>query len=320
MRILVTGSAGFIGSYVAQSLLADEHKVVGIDNFNSYYDVHLKEMRHSSLEDNAGYTGIRGDIRDCHFLTEVFKKYKPDKVCHLAAQPGARFSVENPLVCGESNLSGFLNVLELCRQNSVARLVFASSSSVYGGNRKVPFSENDNVDSPVSLYAATKKANELMAHSYSHLYGLQTIGLRFFTAYGPAGRPDMAYWLFTEAMLKGDEINVFNNGDMQRDFTYVDDIVNGVKAALLKEGLGKCEIFNLGNNKPEQLMDLIGILADALDVEPRLKMLPMQAGDVYTTYADISKAENELGYTPETTFKDGILRFVEWYKLYCEGL
>ena len=314
MLILITGTAGFIGSYVAKALLSCGHKVVGIDNFNPYYAVRLKEMRHSALENHAGYTGIRGDISDYQFLSDIFSKYQPDRVCHLAAQPGARFSVENPLVYGESNLSGFLNILEVCRHNSVGRLVFASSSSVYGGNKKVPFSETDCVDTPVSLYAATKKANELMAHSYSHLYGLQTIGLRFFTVYGPAGRPDMAYWLFTDAMLKGREIKVFNNGDMQRDFTYIDDIVSGVKAALLKNGLSKYEIFNLGNNKPEQLMDLIKILGFELGVEPRLKMLPMQPGDVYTTFADIAKAESMLGYSPEINLATGISRFVKWYR------
>lgn len=313
MVILVTGSAGFIGSYVAKALLSSGHRVIGIDNFNTYYDVVLKMRRHAELAALPGYVGLHGDISDYQFLSDVVGKHRPDRVCHLAAQPGIRYSIENPQAYGESNLSGFLNVLEVCRHNAVDRLVFASSSSVYGGNNKVPFSESDRVDHPVNLYAATKRANELMAHSYAHLYGLQTIGLRFFTVYGPAGRPDMAYWLFTEAMLKGQEIRVFNNGNMQRDFTYIDDIVSGVTSALLKDGLGQYEIFNLGNSKPEQLMELITILGNELGVQPRLKMLPMQPGDVCATFADITKAEKTLGYSPQTTLKAGICRFVRWY-------
>ena len=314
MRILVTGAAGFIGSYVAHALLDDGYEVVGIDNFNSYYDVMLKEMRHAKLADKSGYVGFRGDIVDYQFLMDVFIKYKPDRVCHMAAQPGVRHSIENPLIYGQSNLSGFLNILECCRSHGVDRLVYASSSSVYGGNKKIPFCESDSVDHPVSLYAATKKANELMAHCYSHLYDFQSVGLRFFTVYGPSGRPDMAYWLFTEAMLKGEEIKVFNNGNMQRDFTYIDDIVSGVKAALIVDGLQKYEILNLGNNNPEQLMDMIRYLSVALRIEPRMKMIPMQPGDVYTTYADISEAESKLNYCPNVDLQSGLTRFVKWYQ------
>lgn len=314
MKIFVTGTAGFIGANVAHALLDDGHEVVGLDNFNDYYDVSLKETRHASLEKREGYTGIRGDLANYELLAESFKLHAPQRVCHLAAQAGVRYSLENPFAYEQSNLAGHLNILECCRHFKVERLVYASSSSVYGGNKKVPFSEDDVVDHPVSLYAATKKANELMAHSYTHLYGFQSVGLRFFTVYGPAGRPDMAYWLFTEAMLKGKEIKVFNNGDMQRDFTYIDDIVHGVKASLFTEGLGPYEIFNLGNNQPEQLMDMIQYLGDALGIEPKMKMMPMQAGDVHITYADIAKAQEKLGYRPTTSLKDGLGKFVAWFQ------
>ena len=314
MKIFVTGAAGFIGSYVAQALLDDGHEVIGLDNFNDYYDVSLKEMRHQALEKRDGYTGIRGNLADYELLASIFKKHRIQRVCHLAAQAGVRYSIENPFAYEQSNLAGHLNILECCRHFKVERLVYASSSSVYGGNKKVPFSEDDRVDQPVSLYAATKKANELMAHSYTKLYGFQSVGLRFFTVYGPAGRPDMAYWLFTEAILKEEEIKVFNNGDMQRDFTYIDDIVQGVKASLFIDGLDPYEIFNLGNNKPEQLMDMIQYLGDGLCIAPKMKMLPMQPGDVYTTYADISKAQEKLGYEPTTGLKDGLEKFITWYK------
>lgn len=314
MKILVTGSAGFIGSYVAHALLDDGHEVVGLDNFNTYYPVRLKESRHARLEARAGYTGIRGDLTDYKLLTSIFQQHNVVRICHLAAQAGVRYSLENPFAYEQSNLAGHLNMLECSRHFEVQRLVYASSSSVYGGNKKIPFSESDSVDSPVSLYAATKKANELMAHSYTHLYGFQTIGLRFFTVYGPWGRPDMAYWLFTEAMLKGKGIKVFNHGDMQRDFTYIDDIVHGIKAALFSEGLAPYEIFNLGNNQPERLMDMIRYLGEALGVDPQMEMLPMQPGDVPITYADISKAKSKLGYQPTTQMKEGLGHFVEWFK------
>ena len=314
MKILVTGSAGFIGSYVAQSLLDDGHEVVGLDNFNDYYSVALKEARHAKLEVRGGYTGIRGDLANFQLLTSHFQQHKPDRVCHLAAQAGVRYSIENPFAYEQANLAGHLNILECCRHHEIQRLVYASSSSVYGGNTKTPFSEDDPVDHPVSLYAATKKANELMAHSYTHLYGFQSIGLRFFTVYGPWGRPDMAYWLFTDAMRQGRPIKVFNHGDMKRDFTYIDDIVQGVKAALFSDGLDQYEIFNLGNNQPELLMDMIQYLGDALSIEPQMEMLPMQLGDVPITFADIGKAQAKLGYQPTTTLKEGLGLFVEWFR------
>ncbi|MBL7016178.1 MAG: NAD-dependent epimerase [Kiritimatiellales bacterium] len=316
MKILVTGTAGFVGSYTAHSLLDDGHEVVGLDNFNDYYDVSLKEARNAQLESRDGFTLIRGDLTDLQLLTSNFQQHKPDRVCHLAAQAGVRYSIENPFAYQQSNLEGHLNILEACRHAKIERLVYASSSSVYGGNKKVPFSEDDPVDHPVSLYAATKKANELMSHTYTHLYGLQTVGLRFFTVYGPMGRPDMAYWLFTDAMLNGRPIKVFNHGDMKRDFTYIDDIVAGVKAALFADGLESYEIFNLGNNNPENLMEMIRVLGGALGVEPQMEMLPMQAGDVPITFADISKAQAKLGYQPTTSMEEGLKRFVAWYKEY----
>lgn len=314
MKVLVTGTAGFIGSHVAHALLDDGYEVVGLDNFNDYYSVALKDARHALLVEREGYAGLRGDLADFKFLVSSFKAHAPDRVCHLAAQAGVRYSLENPFAYEQSNLAGYLNILECCRHNNISRLVYASSSSVYGGNKKIPFSENDPVDHPVSLYAATKKANELMAHSYTHLYGFQTIGLRFFTVYGPWGRPDMAYWLFSEAMLQGKSIKVFNHGDMQRDFTYIDDIVQGVKSALFTDGLDLYEIFNLGNNQPERLMDMIQILGNALGIEPQMEMLPMQPGDVPITYADITKAQTRLGYTPRTGLQDGLQKFVDWFR------
>lgn len=314
MKILVTGAAGFIGSYVAHALLDEGHEVVGMDNFNDYYQVELKEARHAKLEAREGYSGQRMDLADRESMAAMFKVQAFNRVCHLAAQAGVRYSLQNPTAYEQSNLAGHLNILECCRHHGIERLVYASSSSVYGGNEKIPFSEGDPVDHPVSLYAATKKANELMSHCYTHLYGFQTIGLRFFTVYGPWGRPDMAYWLFTDAMQKGKPIKVFNHGDMQRDFTYIDDVVQGVKAALFSEGLEQYEIFNLGNNQPELLMDMIRYLGDALGVEPQMEMLPMQPGDVPITFADIGKARSKLGYQPSMSLRDGLGRFVEWYR------
>lgn len=314
MRILVTGSAGFIGSYVAHRLLDQGHEVVGLDNFNNYYPVALKEARHTKLEGREGYVGNRVDLADRAGVEALFKEHKVERVCHLAAQAGVRYSLENPHAYEQSNLAGHLNILECCRHFEIDRLVYASSSSVYGGNKKVPFSESDPVDHPVSLYAATKKANELMAHAYTHLYGFQSVGLRFFTVYGPWGRPDMAYWLFSEAMLAGKAIKVFNHGDMKRDFTYIDDIVQGVTAALFADGLDPYEIFNLGNNQPELLIDMISYLGDALGIEPEMDMLPMQPGDVPITFADIEQAKAKLGYEPTTSLKDGLGKFVAWYR------
>ena len=316
MKIFVTGTAGFIGSHLAHSLLDDGHEVVGLDNFSDYYDVSLKEARSARLEGRKGYTGIKGDLTDYESLISNFKFHEPQLVCHLAAQAGVRYSITHPFAYQKANLEGHLNILEACRHAKIQRLVYASSSSVYGGNKKVPFSESDPVDSPISLYAATKKADELMSYTYTHLYGLQTVGLRFFTVYGPWGRPDMAYWTFTEAMLKGAAIPVFNYGKMERDFTYITDIVTGVKAALFADGLDPYEIFNLGNNRAENLMDFIKTLADALGVEPKMEMLPMQPGDVPVTFADISKARKKLGYEPSTPISKGLPEFVKWYKEY----
>ncbi len=316
MRILVTGSSGFIGMHLCEALLARGHDVAGFDNFNAYYDVELKRQRHARLAEHRNFKGCEADLCDRDALANCCRDHRPDVVCHLAAQAGVRYSLTHPEVYAESNLTGFLNVLEVCRHRSIRRLVYASSSSVYGGNTKLPFSESDPVDHPVSLYAATKKANELMAHTYTHLYGLQTIGLRFFTVYGPWGRPDMALWLFTRAMLAGKPIKVFNHGRMQRDFTYIDDIIAGVVACIESEALDPCEIFNIGNHRSEQLMDLIAILSETLGVKPRLEMLPMQPGDVPATYADIDRIRAKLGFEPTTPIRVGIPRFVEWYRAY----
>jgi len=314
MKVFVTGAAGFIGSYLAHSLLDDGHEVIGFDNFNDYYDVSLKEARNASLQERGKFILVRGDLADYEFLISNFKFHEPHLVCHLAAQAGVRYSITHPFSYQKSNLEGHLNILEACRQTGISRLVYASSSSVYGGNQKIPFSESDSVDHPFSLYAATKKANELMSHTYTHLYGIQTVGLRFFTVYGPWGRPDMAYWLFTEAMLKDEPIQVFNHGKMARDFTYIDDVVFGVKTALFKEGLESYEIFNLGNNQSENLMDFIQTLAGELGVEPKMEMLPMQVGDVPITFADISKAQQKLGYQPGTSISEGLAKFAAWYR------
>ena len=319
MKILVTGTAGFIGSHLARALAAGGHEVVGIDNFNDYYDVQLKRDRHAVLDALDGYTGIEADLCDLDRLRTVFAEHRFDRVCHLAAQAGVRYSLTHPFAYQKSNVEAFLNVLEVCRHAESARLVYASSSSVYGGNTKLPFSESDPVDTPVSLYAATKKANELMAHTYTHLYGLPTVGLRFFTVYGPWGRPDMAMWLFTEAMLRGEPIKVFNHGNMRRDFTFIDDIIAGVTAALLSDGLAPYEVLNLGNHRSENLMDMIRIIADSLGVEPRMNMLPMQPGDVPATFADIEQARRKLGYEPATPIAEGIPRFIDWYRQYRNG-
>ncbi len=317
MTTLVTGTAGFIGFHLAQALLDAGQEVVGLDNFNDYYSVQLKRDRHALLEKRPGYRGVAMDLCDYEGLRRLVAETRPAVVCHLAAQAGVRYSLTNPFVYGKSNLEGFLNILEVCRHAEPRpRLVYASSSSVYGGNTKLPFSEDDRVDTPISLYAATKKANELMAHAYSHLYGMQTIGLRFFTVYGPWGRPDMAMWLFTEAMLAGKPIPVFNHGRMRRDFTYIDDIVAGLRGAMTADGLGRYEIFNLGNHRSEDLMEMIRILGETLGVEPRMEMLPMQAGDVPATYADTERARARLGFEPTTPIQVGIPRFVRWYRDY----
>jgi UDP-glucuronate 4-epimerase len=314
LKVLVTGAAGFIGFHLAGKLLEEGHEVVGYDNFNDYYAVSLKRARHAVLEKMAGYTGIEAELADYATVSKCFSDHTFDVVCHLAAQAGVRYSLEHPFVYETANLAGFLNVLEACRQAAVRRLVYASSSSVYGGNTKLPFSEADRVDSPVSLYAATKKANELMAHCYTHLYDIQTIGLRFFTVYGPWGRPDMAIWLFTRAMLAGEPIKVFNQGRMKRDFTYIDDIVAGIVPSLFTDTLDKYEVINLGNHRSENLMDMIAVIAQELGVEPQMEMLPMQPGDVPATYADIALARDKLGFNPVTTVAEGIPRFIRWYR------
>ena len=316
MKILVTGTSGFIGFHLANSLLDDTIEVVGLDNFNDYYSVQLKRDRHAILQKRSGFLGVECDLCDYDRLQTIFDQHKFDCVCNLAAQAGVRYSLDHPLAYQKSNIEGFLNILEACRHREVPRLVYASSSSVYGGNTKLPFSESDRVDNPLNLYAASKKANELMAHAYSHLYGMQTIGLRFFTVYGPWGRPDMAMWLFTQAMLEGKPIKIFNHGNMRRDFTYVDDIVQGVKASLLNRNLENFEVFNLGNHKSENLLEMIEILAKEVNVEAIKEMLPMQPGDVEATWADISNVHAKLGFKPATSIAEGIPKFVKWYREY----
>ena len=313
MNILVTGAAGFIGAALSERLLGRGHEVTGFDNFNDYYDPALKEARAARLEGRPGFRMVRADLADAAALGAVFDATRFDVVVNLAAQAGVRYSLENPAAYVRSNLVGFANVLERCRRHGLPRLVYASSSSVYGGNRKMPFSEDDRVDAPVSLYAATKKSDELMAHVYSHLFGLQTVGLRFFTVYGPWGRPDMAPWLFTDAMLAGRPIKVFNHGKMKRDFTYVDDIVSGVVACVESDALGPEELFNIGNSRPEKLLRLVEVLAGALGVEPKLEMLPMQPGDVPATFADVSRIRDALGYEPTTPIEKGVPAFAEWF-------
>ena len=317
MEILITGYAGFIGFHASREFLRRGWKVVGIDNFCDYYDVKLKRDRAAKLNGQRGFSARELDICDLAGLQNVFAEKSPDVVLNLAAQPGVRYSIDHPFVYGKTNLEGFLNVLECCRHAAkVPKLVFASSSSVYGGNKKMPFEESDQVDTPVSLYAATKKANELMAHTYSHLYKMQTIGLRFFTVYGAWYRPDMALSLFADAMLHDRPIKVFNNGDMLRDFTFVDDIVNGIVRVVEAGNLPLYDVFNIGNHKSEKLLDVINVLAESLGVKPKMEMLPMQPGDVYATYASIEKLNKAVGYEPTTTIKDGIPVFARWYREY----
>jgi UDP-glucuronate 4-epimerase len=318
MKILITGCAGFIGMHVAERLLGRGDEVVGVDNLNDYYDVSLKEARLARLTSCPGFRFIKLDIADRTEMAELFAREKPGAVINLAAQAGVRYSLKNPLAYADSNLLGFVNVLEGCRHNGVGHLVYASSSSVYGGNTKVPFAETDNVDHPVSLYAATKKANELMAYSYSHLYGIAATGLRFFTVYGPWGRPDMAYFGFTKAILEGRAIDVFNHGRMQRDFTYIDDIAEGVVRVLDRPAAGQPPhaLYNIGNHQPVELMEFIDILEDALGKKASRNFLPMQDGDVPITYADTAKLRQATGFAPSTPLKYGIERFVTWYRGY----
>jgi UDP-glucuronate 4-epimerase len=311
--ILVTGSAGFIGFHLAKALLAAGETVIGLDNFNSYYAPELKRVRTEILSAKRNFFAVEKDLTDRQEVERCFKKFSPELVCHLAAQAGVRYSLQNPHAYQQSNLEGFVNLIEAARLLRVKRFVYASSSSVYGGNSKMPYSEDDPVNTPVSLYAATKRANELIAYTYTHLWGLQTVGLRFFTVYGSWGRPDMAYWAFLEAILNAESIRVFNYGKNRRDFTYIDDIIPGVTAALFGDSLSDYEIINLGNNRPVELMEFIHTLEELSGEIAIKEMVPPQPGDVVATYADISKAKAKLGFSPKTSLKEGLKHFVRWY-------
>ncbi len=332
MKVLITGSAGFIGSQLALRLLDRGDEVIGIDNLNDYYDVSLKEARLARISSHDNFTEARISIEDRPAVEAVFAEHQPDRVVNLAAQAGVRYSLENPHSYVDSNIVGFMNILEGCRHNGVEHLVYASSSSVYGANTNMPFSIHNNVDHPLSMYAATKKANELMAHTYSHLYDLPTTGLRFFTVYGPWGRPDMALFLFTRKILAGEPIDVFNYGKHRRDFTYIDDIVEGVIRTLDRiappnpdwngdtpdpgTSLAPYRLYNIGNNQPVELMHYIKVLEDCLGKKAEMNMLPLQPGDVPDTYADVQDLVADVDYKPETTVEDGITRFVKWYRDY----
>lgn len=319
--ILVTGGAGFIGFHLSKRLLEQDIVVIGFDNLNEYYDVNLKYQRLKLLKNFEKYTFIKGDLSDKDEINELFIEYHPDIIVNLGAQAGVRYSIENPEAYIQSNIIGFFNILEACRHNQVDHLVYASSSSVYGSNKKIPFSTEDKVDKPVSLYAATKKSNELMAYTYSHLYSIPATGLRFFTVYGPYGRPDMAYYSFTKAILAGQPIKVFNNGDMYRDFTYIDDIITGIVNVIFNppqqdENGAPHKLYNIGNNKPEKLMDFIKTLEKCLGKEAIKEYYPMQAGDVYQTYADVTELMNDFNFKPDTPISVGLMRFVVWYRAY----
>ena len=331
-HILVTGAAGFIGFHTARRLLRDGHSVVGLDNLNEYYDANLKRTRLRLLQEHSKFSFEKLDLADRSGVQTLFNEHSFDRVVHLAAQAGVRYSLENPHIYVDSNLVGFTNILEGCRAIEVPHLVYASSSSVYGSNRSVPFAETANTDHPLSLYAATKKANELMAHTYSHLFRIPTTGLRFFTVYGPWGRPDMALFKFTKAILAGDPIDVYNRGEMERDFTYVDDIVNGIVGVLdqpatpVSEGVefegdpsisdAPFRLHNIGNNSPVTLLDMIEVLERCLGRTAEKRLLPLQAGDVQATYACIDSLHAATGFQPETTLEDGIRSFVDWYHEY----
>lgn len=334
--ILVTGSSGFIGSFLCKRLLneVDGIRVIGLDNMNDYYDVRIKEYRLNELSSFDNYAFIKGDLSDKSLINKIFEDYKPNVVVNLAAQAGVRYSITNPDAYISSNLIGFYNILEACRNYPVEHLVYASSSSVYGSNKKVPYSTEDKVDNPVSLYAATKKSNELMAHAYSKLYNIPSTGLRFFTVYGPAGRPDMAYFGFTNKLINGETIKIFNYGNCKRDFTYVDDIVEGVirviKGAPEKKNgedglpIPPYAVYNIGNSSPENLLDFVNILQEELvkaevlpkdyDFESHKELVPMQAGDVAVTYADTTPLERDFGFKPNTSLRDGLRKFARWYK------
>jgi len=331
-KILVTGAAGFIGFHLCRRLLRDGHSVVGIDNLNDYYDVSLKEGRLAQLQGTSGFKFSKLDLADRNAISRLFVEEKFARVAHLAAQAGVRYSLTNPHAYVDSNLVGFTNILEACRHNGVRHLTYASSSSVYGANTRMPFSIHHNVDHPVSLYAATKKANELMAHTYAHLYGLPCTGLRFFTVYGPWGRPDMALFLFTRAILNNQPIDVYNFGKMQRDFTYIDDIIEGVVRTLFHTaipnpawngadpdpGTSKApyRLYNIGNNNPVELMDLITILETTLGKTAKKNLMPLQPGDVPATYADVDDLTADVGFKPDTSIREGIEKFVAWYRSY----
>lgn len=330
MTTLVTGAAGFIGSAVVKRLLENGERVVGLDNHNAYYDPELKEARVSRFATHSGYEHLRVDVADREAMADVFRRHSFSRVIHLAAQVGVRYSLENPASYIDSNLTGFGNILEGCRQQAVEHLVYASSSSVYGANEQMPFSTHHTVDHPISLYAATKKANEAMAHSYSHLYGIPTTGLRFFTVYGPWGRPDMALFKFTRAILAGETISVYHFGQHRRDFTYIDDIVEGIIRVLEKPAqpnpqwsgqspdpatsMAPWRLYNIGNQKPVVLMDYIAALEHALGINANKQLLPMQPGDVPDTYADVEDLVEQFGYQPATRVEDGVARFVAWYR------
>jgi len=332
MKILVTGAAGFIGSALSIRLLDRGDEVVGVDNHNDYYDPALKEARLARHNDHANYTHIRMDIEDGVAVEKLFQEHSFDGVVNLAAQAGVRYSLENPLAYINTNIVGFTHILEGCRHRSVPHLVYASSSSVYGANTHMPFSIHDNVDHPLSLYAASKKANELMAHTYSHLYGLPTTGLRFFTVYGPWGRPDMALFMFTRAILEGEKISLYNYGNHRRDFTYVDDIVEGVIRVLDRPAVPNPEwdgdnpdsgssaapwrVYNIGNNSPVELLDYIGAIEDSLGIKADKELLPLQPGDVPDTYADVDDLVREFNYKPSMSMKQGVKNFVDWYREY----
>jgi len=318
VKILVTGAAGFIGFHLSKSLLDDGFEVLGIDNINDYYDPNLKYARLEQLKSYKNFTFEKIDIADRESLTKAFIDFKPNKVVNLAAQAGVRYSIENPYAYMDANLVGFLNIIELCRHNNVEGLIYASSSSVYGGNTKIPFSVEDRVDKPIALYGATKRANELIAYSYSHLYGLHTTGLRYFTVYGPWGRPDMAMFIFTKKIMAGESILVFNNGYMKRDFTYIDDIITGTRSAI--DNNYTCEVFNLGNHRSEQLMDVVSLIEENLGKKAEIDFQPMQPGDVPESFANIDKSIVMLGYKPTTNVDAGIRKFIEWYINYNDQL
>lgn len=329
MTLLVTGSAGFIGYHLCQRLLAEGHRVIGFDNFNDYYDPQLKEDRTALLQQQAGFELVRGDLGDAQAVSELFDLAAPDRVIHLGAQAGVRYSIDHPDSYLNSNLIGFHHIIEACRRHQVEHLVYASSSSVYGANTRMPFSETHGVDHPVSLYAATKRSNELVAHSYAHLYGLPCTGLRFFTVYGPWGRPDMALFKFTSRILAGQSIEVYGNGQHQRDFTYIDDIIDGVVGVLATppqrdqanndlpdRGAAPYRLYNIGNHQPVELMSFIHALEQALGRQATTRMLPQQPGDVTATHASIEALSEATGFRPETSIEVGIGRFVDWYRDY----